>query len=182
MEIAKFPDCYGYYVIVNRKCEYYTLSNLLKCKLLAANRPVKIHRGNKTMFGRKRTNVSTYLSATSEFQGNLNVEGDLRVDGIIHGTVEVKGNIEVSQTGLVEGAELRAHNITVHGVIKARIVAEGRLTLTQTARLEGDVTANSLDIEAGAVYIGYIATTDVKALPGSSNYPELMSERNSPSI
>jgi cytoskeletal protein CcmA (bactofilin family) len=182
MAIAEFSDGCRYDVIVNDKYEYCTLSNLLKCTLLTAIKTVKIHKGNTTMFGRKRTNVSTYLSATSEFQGNLNVEGDLRVDGIIHGTVEVKGNIEVSQTGLVEGPELKAHNITVHGVIKARIVAEGRLTLTRTARLEGDVTANSLDIEAGAVYVGYIATTDVKALPGSSNYPELMSERNPPPI
>jgi cytoskeletal protein CcmA (bactofilin family) len=128
------------------------------------------------MFRRKQTNSLTYLSATSEFQGNLNVEGSLRVEGVIHGNVEVRGDIEVSQTGLIEGPELRAHNIIVYGVIKARIVAEGRLSLSRTARLEGDVTANSLDIEAGAFYVGHIATADVKSLPPHS-YPELLPER-----
>jgi cytoskeletal protein CcmA (bactofilin family) len=126
---------------------------------------------------RQQTLSLTYLSATSELQGNLNVEGNLRVDGIIHGTVEVRGDIEVSQTGLVEGSELQANNITIHGVVKARVVAEGRLTLSRTARLEGDVTANSLDIEAGAFYTGHIATSDVKSLPVASQYPELMPER-----
>ncbi|MBE9183133.1 polymer-forming cytoskeletal protein [Oculatella sp. LEGE 06141] len=128
------------------------------------------------MFGRnKQRAVSlTYLSSTSEFQGNINVEGNLRVDGIIHGNVEVRGDMEISQTGLVEGVELRAVNIVVHGVVKARVVAEGRLTLSRTARIEGDVTANSLDMEAGAYYVGHIATADVKSLPVSGKYPELL--------
>lgn len=127
------------------------------------------------MFGRKRTSSLTYLSATSEFQGNLNVEGNLRVDGVVHGTVNVQGDMEISQGGLVEGPELKANNIIVHGVVKAKIIAQGRLTLTRTSRLEGDVTAQSLDIEAGAFYTGHIATADVKALPISpAKYPELI--------
>ncbi len=120
------------------------------------------------MFSRKPASALTYLSATSEFQGDLKVEGNLRIDGIVHGTVEVRGDVEISQNGLVEGEVLRARDIIVHGIIKARVVAEGRLTLSRTARLEGNVTANSLDIEAGAYYTGHIATTDdSKVLPTS---------------
>jgi cytoskeletal protein CcmA (bactofilin family) len=127
------------------------------------------------MFNRKPVSSLTYISATSEFQGNLKIEGNLRVDGIVHGSVEVRGDMEISRTGLVEGPELRVNNIIVHGVVKSRIVAEGRITLSRTARLEGDVTANSLDIEAGASYTGHIATTkDAKALPISLGYPELV--------
>jgi len=127
------------------------------------------------MFKRKQIHSLTYLSATSEFRGDMNIEGNLRVDGIVHGNVSVQGDIEVSQSGLIEGAELKANNIIVHGVIKARVIAEGRLTLSRTARLEGDVSAKSLDIEVGAFYVGHIATTDVKALPIAPNkYPELM--------
>jgi cytoskeletal protein CcmA (bactofilin family) len=125
------------------------------------------------MFRQKQTASLTYLSATSEFQGSLNVEGNLRVDGVVHGTVHVIGDMEVSRTGLIEGPELKAHNIIVHGVIKARIVADGRLTMSRTARIEGDVTAKSLDIEAGAFYVGHISTTDMKALPITGMYPEL---------
>lgn len=127
------------------------------------------------MFGRKQTSSLTYLSSSSEFRGDLNVEGNLRVDGIIHGTVHVQGDVELSQSGLIEGPELRANNIIVHGVVKAKVLAEGRLTLSRTARLEGDVTAKSLDIEIGAFYVGHIATADVKALPVSAHkYPELV--------
>jgi len=121
----------------------------------------------------------TYISAASEFQGNLHVEGNLRVDGIIHGTIEVLGNMEVAATGLVEGPEVRAHNLIVHGVIKARVVVTGELMLSATARLEGDVVANALDIAPGAFYHGYIETKDVSkaTLPISTNVPELSASR-----
>lgn len=112
------------------------------------------------MIRRKLTPSLTYLSSTSEIRGTLNVEGNLRIDGVVHGTVEVKGDVEISKTGLVEGSELKAQNIILRGVLKARVIAGGRLILTRTARLEGNVTAKSVDIEAGAHYIGHIATAD----------------------
>lgn len=96
----------------------------------------------------------TYLSPKTEFEGILHAEGMLRVDGVIHGTVNIMGDLEISSTGLVEGPEVKAHNILVQGVLKARVFAEGKLTLSRTARLEGDVVAGSLEIEAGAYYSG----------------------------
>jgi cytoskeletal protein CcmA (bactofilin family) len=131
------------------------------------------------MFRRAKEAISslTYIAANSEFNGSLHVEGNLRVQGIIHGAVEVRGDMEVLASGLVEGPEIRAQNILVHGVIKARVVAEGRLTLSRTARLEGDVAANALEIEAGAFYVGYIETGDAKVLPGAQVRPELMASR-----
>lgn len=97
------------------------------------------------------------------------------MDGIVHGTIEVRGDMEISASGLVEGPEVRARNLIVHGVLKARVLVEGKLTLSRTARLEGDVNANSLSVEPGAFYVGYIETGDVKALPGGRNRPELAS-------
>lgn len=129
------------------------------------------------LFARKPAAVLTsltYISEKTEIQGDLHAEGNLRVDGVIHGTVDIRGDMEVSVTGLVEGAEIQANNLVVHGVVKARITAQGRLTLSRTARLEGDVTANSIDIEAGAFYIGHIATADAKALTGMGKLPELV--------
>ncbi|MGF1538140.1 MAG: polymer-forming cytoskeletal protein [Elainellaceae cyanobacterium] len=125
------------------------------------------------MIWRKQVSSITYLGAKSEFQGDLHVDGNLRIDGIIHGNVEVLGDMEVSQSGLVEGPELRVQNLVVHGVIKARVYVQGRLSLSRTARLEGDVTASSLDIEPGAFYLGHISTAEQKTLPVTETYPEL---------
>ncbi|MBD2256386.1 polymer-forming cytoskeletal protein [Pseudanabaena sp. FACHB-2040] len=125
------------------------------------------------MFKRKPAPLLTYLSNKTEFEGTLHAEGMLRVDGIIHGTVEVQGDLEISATGLIEGPEVRAKNIMVQGVLKARVHAEGKLTLSSTSRLEGDVVAGSLEIEPGAFYTGYIETRDSRTLPPSRDMPEL---------
>lgn len=125
------------------------------------------------MFRRKSAPLLTYLSQKTEFEGILHAEGMLRVDGIIHGTVEVQGDLEISSTGLVEGPEVKAKNIIVQGVLKSQVYAEGKLTLSRTARLEGDVVAGSLEIEAGAYYTGYIQTRDANTLPPARDMPEL---------
>ncbi len=122
--------------------------------------------------------LPTYIAANSEMQGTLRVESNLLVDGIVHGTVEVRGDMEISTSGLVEGPEVRAKNLVVHGVLKARVFVEGKLTLSQTARLEGDVTATALNIQPGACYLGYIETVEVQALTGTVIRPELMESRN----
>ncbi|MEM0979425.1 MAG: polymer-forming cytoskeletal protein [Cyanobacteria bacterium P01_H01_bin.58] len=134
------------------------------------------------MFRRKSAPMLTYLSQKTEFEGTLHAEGMLRVDGIIHGTVEVQGDLEISSTGLVEGPEVKATNIIVQGVLKARVIVEGKLTLSRTARLEGDVVAGALEIESGAYYTGYIETRDAKTLPPSRELPELYGTRDMPKL
>lgn len=134
------------------------------------------------MFRRKSAPLLTYLSQKTEFEGILHAEGMLRVDGIVHGTVEVQGDLEISSTGLVEGPEVKAHNIVVHGVLKSRVIAKGKLTLSRTARLEGDVIAGSLEIESGAYYTGFIETRDAKTLPPSREMPELYGTVDTPTL
>ncbi len=125
------------------------------------------------MFNRKPSPALTYISRTCEIQGDVLAEGVLRVDGIVHGRVEVKGDIEIFSTGLIEGPEVHGHNIMVQGVLKARIFAAGKLTLSSTARLEGDVVAESIEIRDGAYYTGYMETRDSKKLPAAGPVPEL---------
>lgn len=127
------------------------------------------------MFWQKRAASITYLADKSEFQGDIHVDGNLRVDGIIHGTVEVIGDMEIGQTGLVEGPEIRAKNLVVHGVVKTHIVAENRVSISRTGRVEGDVIAKEYDVAPGAIIEGHFSSsgaTESRALPMSA-YPEL---------
>ena len=100
----------------------------------------------------------TYIGAGSEVHGDLRTAGNLRIDGAIFGTVEVDGDLEVSSTGSVEGKSISARSVLVHGRIKAKVHAAEQLRIHGQGRVEGDVTAQSLDIEAGAHFIGYSRT------------------------
>ena len=127
------------------------------------------------MFRHKSAPLLTYLGHRTEFEGSLRAEGMVRVDGIIHGCVEIEGDLEISATGLVEGAEVKAHNIIVQGTLKAdKILVRDKLSLSRTARIEGDIVSGSIQIESGAYYTGYIQTHDAQAsLPPTTAVAEL---------
>lgn len=128
------------------------------------------------MFGRKSAPLLTYLGQRTEFEGVLQAEGIVRVDGILHGAVNIAGRLEISQTGLIEGDTVNAHDMVVQGVVKAtKIAVRDKLTLSRTARIEGDIVAGSIEIEPGAYYTGYIQTHEAKpaSLPGTRPVAEL---------
>lgn len=127
------------------------------------------------MFWQKRAASITYLADKSEFQGDVHVDGNLRVDGIVHGNIEVIGDMEIGQTGLVEGSEIRAQNLVIHGVVKTHVIVENRVSISRTGRVEGDVIAKEYDVAPGAIIEGHFSSSgasESKALPMSS-YPEL---------
>ncbi len=99
------------------------------------------------------------------------------MDGGVRGTVSTEEDLEVSESGSIEGPEIKARNIIIRGSVKASVVANGDLTLARTARLEGDVVASALNIEAGAFYVGHIVTKDAQsttALPATPSVPKLV--------
>ena len=109
----------------------------------------------------------TYIGAGSEVHGDLRTAGNLRVDGTIFGTVQVDGDLEVSTTGAIEGKQVSARSVLVHGRIKAKVHATEQLRIHGQGQVEGDVMAQSLDIEAGAHFTGYSRT-------GMAQEPEVL--------
>jgi cytoskeletal protein CcmA (bactofilin family) len=114
------------------------------------------------MLGRKRR-VLTYLGPETEVLGDLKARGQVRVDGLVRGSVWVEGELEVGRTGRVEGERVEAQAIQVHGEVRADLVAE-RVFLAKTARLTGNVRAQALEVEAGAVFVGQSVAGETRAL------------------
>jgi cytoskeletal protein CcmA (bactofilin family) len=102
----------------------------------------------------------TYISQGSEITGDIHTSGNLRVDGTIRGDVRADGDLEVSASGIIEGKTITARNILIHGLVKATLVADGQLSIHSHGEVHGDVTAQSLDIESGAKFVGYSHTGD----------------------
>ena len=129
----------------------------------------------------------TYIGAGSEVHGDLRAAGNLRVDGTIFGTVQVDGDLEVSTTGAIEGKQVSARSVLVHGRIKAKVHATEQLRIHGQGQVEGDVTAQSLDIEAGAHFTGYSRTgmtpePEVLQLDHEAQVPEPNQAQGDPDI
>jgi cytoskeletal protein CcmA (bactofilin family) len=100
----------------------------------------------------------TFISKGSEVKGDIFVAGNLRVDGAIQGSVRAGGDLEVSVGGLIEGKNVSANNIVIHGLVKSTLTADGLLRIHSQGEVQGDVTAQALDIESGARFVGYSHT------------------------
>jgi len=105
-----------------------------------------------------QSSAMTFIGKGSEITGDVHASGNLRVDGVVRGNILVDGDLEVSVGGVVEGKDVSARNIVIHGLVKATITAGEQLRIHAQGEVQGDVTAQSLDIEAGARFIGYSHT------------------------
>ena len=115
------------------------------------------------MLGRRQAGTLTYLGSDTEVLGDLRAKGQVRIDGLVKGSVYVEGELEVGRTGRVEGEKVEAGSVQIHGEVKAEVVA-GRVSLSKTARFTGTVRAQALDVEAGAVFIGQSLAGETRAL------------------
>lgn len=86
-------------------------------------------------------------------KGDISANGDLRVDGIIIGTVKSTGKVVVGQQGIIEG-DVTCNSADVSGRIKGSLRVEELTTLKSTSRLEAELFTKQLLIEVGAIFTG----------------------------
>lgn len=83
--------------------------------------------------------------------GDVETAGDIRIEGILKGTLKAKGKLVVGQSGVIEGT-IYCQNATIEGKLIAKMVVEELLSLKATASFDGEVNCNKLQIEPGAVF------------------------------
>jgi len=68
--------------------------------------------------------------------------------------IETCGSLLVTDKGILR-SRLRVYNVMVQGQLFGNVVADGKVTLTAGAHLEGDITANRLEVNNGARLYGF---------------------------
>ena len=89
----------------------------------------------------------------TEIKGDITCAGDIRIDGILHGSLISEGKLVVGTTGIVDG-EVTCKNADVSGKIKAKLIVKELLQLKSSANILGDINTNKLSIEPGANFTG----------------------------
>lgn len=118
--------------------------------------------GNKNETNRPKTTSSSMpktergrnvISAGTVIVGNINAEGDLRVEGQVIGTLVCNSKLVVSESGYIEG-NVDARNATVEGEIKGNVVTRELLQIAKTGKIFGDIFTQKLVVEMGAIFTG----------------------------
>jgi len=96
--------------------------------------------------------IESTIGPNTHVKGDIQGDGGLRVDGVVEGTIEVTGNLVITESAKVR-AEIKANNISVAGAIQGNVTAT-RVEILDTGRVWGDLTVKSLLVNEGAYFRG----------------------------
>lgn len=86
-------------------------------------------------------------------KGDINANGDVRIDGTLTGTINAKGRLILGPQGVIEG-NVFCKTADVSGTIKGNLTVAELTHLKATAKYTGDLTTNKLAIDPGAAFTG----------------------------
>jgi cytoskeletal protein CcmA (bactofilin family) len=108
---------------------------------------------NESMKKEETTAVINMIGAGTVIKGDIYSKGDIRVDGILKGSVTTEGKVVLGREGIIEG-DIECSDADISGTIKAKITVSKVLSLKDSAKLNGDIITNKLSIEPGAEFTG----------------------------
>ena len=118
----------------------------------------------------KNLSLDTLIGPNTVFEGSIQSERSVCVEGSIRGRIEAKGEVVVGREGKVE-ADIYADSIVVGGQVVGNINARSRLEITATGRVTGDVEATTITVAEGGMVDGSFKMMEA----AETTYPQLES-------
>ena len=99
------------------------------------------------------TNQINLIGVGTVISGDINSNGDIRIDGSLTGKLTTKGKVVVGETGKVNG-EIHCKNSDISGIVEGKVNVIELLSLKSSSKINGDITTNKLAIEPGSRFTG----------------------------
>ena len=87
--------------------------------------------------------------------GDCETDGSVRVEGAVAGNIRAEKAVVVGRDGLVEG-DIATQDAVISGTVKGTIRADSRLEVQSTSQIHGEIVAQRLQLEEGAVLNGTV--------------------------
>lgn len=97
--------------------------------------------------------AETVVGPSVKIQGDLNSEGNIRIEGSVAGKVYTSQSVHVGEAASLQ-ADMQAGNAIIAGQVQGNIKIDGNLVLQSTAKIKGDITCGILRVEDGAIFSG----------------------------
>jgi cytoskeletal protein CcmA (bactofilin family) len=110
----------------------------------------------------KTDEMTTILGKGSEFEGKLQFEGTLRIEGVYSGEIS-SDSVLVVEEGAKVSAEIDIGTIIVNGLVNGNVRAKKGVEIRGAGRLNGNIDTPSLYIEKGVIFEGSCKMSKGKA-------------------
>jgi cytoskeletal protein CcmA (bactofilin family) len=97
--------------------------------------------------------VNSVIGPGAVFSGECSVDGTLRIDGEMEGTVKATKMVIIGRGGVVKG-DIIVEATIVGGSVHGNISASQRVELQKGSSVEGDIRAAKLVVEEGTLFNG----------------------------
>lgn len=94
--------------------------------------------------------LNTLVSGTV-VEGTIKSESDIRIDGVIKGSLNCKSKVIIGPSGYIEG-EVRCQNAVIEGKFEGTLQVAELLNVRESAKVYGDVRTNKLIVQSGALF------------------------------
>jgi len=94
------------------------------------------------------------IAQDTKIKGNIESDGDIRIDGILIGDLDCKGRVVVGPDSRIDGT-IRCTSAEIMGYVKGEISVKDLLSLKGTASITGNLTMGKLSVEPGARFVGH---------------------------
>lgn len=108
---------------------------------------------NKSNSEESPATSASIIGAGTTITGNVESNGDIRVDGTIKGNIYSKAKVLVGPAGFVEG-DMHCNEADISGQVSGRMVIQGLLVLKANAIVNGDIHTAKLFMEPSVSFNG----------------------------
>ncbi len=98
---------------------------------------------------------TTTIAAGVKVEGEFTSQGDVLIEGEVHGTLVAGGMLTVGTDAKIK-ADVKAGDALVAGVVEGNLLVAKRCEIKTSAKVFGDISADTLAIEAGAQLSGRV--------------------------
>ena len=97
--------------------------------------------------------AETVVGPSVKIQGDLNSEGNIRIEGGVVGKVNTTQSVHIGEAAKL-AADIQAGNAIIAGEVQGNVKVSGNLILQASARIAGDISCGVLRVEDGAQFTG----------------------------
>ena len=108
---------------------------------------------SKSSSDENTNNANTLIGAGTIITGDLESNGDIRIDGTLKGNLKGKAKIIIGTDGLVQG-NINGLQADIMGQVTGNIKIQELLYLHGSTQVNGDISAGKLQVEPTAVFNG----------------------------